>query len=146
MSSGDRVPQCLPRAFIPCPASTPCSFSLFPSPHPSKLLPQFVSEAKLAVSRRPSFISPILSQRWLGWPQTNSIMADNTATASKEPNKWSPLCRPNGLDFHLALGSAPNGHKHRLLTRKAHKSQLAVKYMQCWVILLLNSNSLFFWR
>lgn len=93
-----------------------------------QLLPQFVSEAKLAVPWSPSFISPLLSHRQPGRSQTNSITADNTATARKKL-----LCRPNGPAFHLARAQCSaqglHGHKHKHLMRETYKLQLAMTCM-----------------
>ncbi len=78
-------------------------------------------------------LPPVLSHRQLGWPQTNSITADNTAAARKEPNKWSLFCRPNGPAFHLARGQRSaqglHGHNHQLLMRKTYTLQLAMTCM-----------------
>lgn len=113
-----------PLALSPCP---PFATSL-------QLLPQFVSEAKLAVSWSPSFIYPPILSCWrLGWSQTNSFTADNTATARKEPNKWPLLRRPNGPAFHLARGQCSavglHGHQHPHLMSKSYKLPLAMTNM-----------------
>lgn len=56
--------------------------------------------------------SSILWHPQLGWSQTNSITPDNTATARKEPDKWSPLCRLNGPAPPRLSGRQSSAHKH----------------------------------
>lgn len=112
------------------PCLHPCSFSSFSLPHPSSSCPSLSAKQNWPCIAAHHSSPPILSHRQLGWSQTNSITADNTATARKEPNKWSLLCRPNGPAFHLARGQRSaqglHGHKHQLLMRKTYKLQLAM--------------------
>lgn len=74
--------------------------------------------------------SPILSNRQLSRSQTNSITTDNTATARKEPNKWSLLCWLNGSAFHLSRGlRSTQGLNHQLLMRKTYRLQISMTWL-----------------
>lgn len=75
-----------PPQSVPCACLHPCSLSSFSSPQPSSSCP--------SLSAKQNWLSlgaiihlhppPQLLTHWrLGWSQTNSIMADNTATARK---------------------------------------------------------------
>lgn len=147
MSSGEPAPAASPACVRPPPCLQPCSFSSFCSPHTSSSCPSLSAKQNWPClgahhSSPPPF--PILSHRQLGWSQTNSITEDNTATASKEPNKWPLLCRPNGPALHLARGQRSaqglHGYDHRVLMRKTCKLQLAMTCMRHRYTPLMNNN------
>lgn len=123
-----------PYAFISCPASTPALSLRSPRHIPSSSCPSLSAKQNWPRLGAHHSSPPILSHRQLGWPQTNSITADNTATARKEPNKWSLLCRPNGPAFLSArVQRSAQGlhvHNHQLLMRKTYKLQLAMTCMR----------------
>lgn len=107
---------CSPPPTIALPLRPPCRVTLASCP-------------RLAVKQNRLFLaahhSSILSHLQLGWSQKNSITPDNTATARKEPDKWSPLCWLNDPASCLSRRqSSAQEHKHQPLKRKTYKSQL----------------------
>lgn len=145
MSPGDRQLQRLPFAFFPSPAST-LALSLRSSCNVTPALAPVCQRSKTGCVSEPiiHLPPPILSHRQPGWSQKNSITTDNTATARKEPNKWSLLCRPNGPAFHLSRGQrfaqGLHGHSHQLLMRKTYKLQLAMTCMHHTYAHLMNKS------
>lgn len=146
--------NCVP--WRPATAASPFCVLSQPRLHPSSFSALFLQRnssscpslsAKqnwLCLGAHHSSPPPILSHRQPGWSQKNSITTDNTATARKEPNKWSLLCRPNGPAFHLSRGQrfaqGLHGHSHQLLMRKTYKLQLAMTCMHHTYAHLMNKS------
>lgn len=105
-----------PPTIIALPFCPPCRVTLASCPRLA------AKQNRLCLVAHHSFI---LSHPQLGCSQTNSITPDNTATARKEPDKWSPLCWLNGPASRLSSRqSSAQEHNHQPLKRKTYKSQL----------------------